>query len=127
MARKGTSLLKRKGYIWVTLALFLFYIVTHWVFGWEAYKNEQRAHHQPIVVGQYVVAMVRDKAENWQSEFLQLIWPVAGLAFLLYAGSPQSKEGDYRKEERLNHLIRMLDTKNYSRLKQDWDEKYPRN
>jgi UV DNA damage repair endonuclease len=45
--------------------------------------------------------MVRDNAENWQSEFLQLIWQVAGLAFPLYISSPQSKEGDDRKEEKL--------------------------
>jgi hypothetical protein len=32
--------------------------------------------------------------ENWQSEFLLLIWQVAGLAFLLHVGSLQSKEGD---------------------------------
>lgn len=127
MSRKGISLLKRKGYVWVTLTLFLFSIVTHWVFGWESYKNEQRANHQPVVVGAYIVEMVRGTAENWQSEFLQLIWPVAGLAFLLYAGSPQSKERDYRKEEKLNYLIRLLDIKNYSRLTQGWDEKYPRN
>lgn len=27
----------------------------------------------------------------WQSEFLQLLWQIGGLAFLLYGGSPQSK------------------------------------
>jgi hypothetical protein len=126
MARQRMGLLKRKGYIWVTLTLFLFSIAAHWAFGWEAYKNEQRSRHEPIVAKEYVVEMVRDTAENWQSEFLQLIWQVAGLAFLLYAGSPQSKEGDERKEEKLDYLIRLLDAKNYSRLMQDWDEKYPR-
>ena len=40
----------------------------------------------------------RDIMENWQSEFLQLIWQVAaaGLSILWYVGSPQSKEGDER-------------------------------
>ena len=42
--------------------------------------------------------MTRDTLENWQSEFLQLMWQVGGLAFLLYVGSPQSKEGDERVE-----------------------------
>jgi hypothetical protein len=37
--------------------------------------------------------MMRDTLENWQSEFLQLIWQVAGLAILLHVGSPQSKRG----------------------------------
>jgi hypothetical protein len=53
--------------------------------------------------------MMRDTMENWQSEFLQLIWQVAGLAFLLYIGSPQSKEGDDRKEEKLDYIVEKLD------------------
>ena len=35
--------------------------------------------------------MLRDTFENWQSEFLQLIWQVVGLAYFLYVGSPSSK------------------------------------
>ena len=70
--------------------------------------------------------MVRDTAENWQSEFLQLIWQVAGLAFLLYIGSPQSKEGDERKEEKLDYIIKQLDPDNYKELMKDWDKKYPK-
>lgn len=42
----------------------------------------------------------RDTMENWQSEFLQLIWQVAGLSILWYVGSPQSKEGDERKRRK---------------------------
>jgi hypothetical protein len=38
--------------------------------------------------------------ENWQSEFLQLIWQVAGLSFLWYVGSPQSREEHDRQEEK---------------------------
>ena len=47
--------------------------------------------------------------ENGQSEFLQLIWQVAGLSILWYVGSPQSKEGDERKEEKMEMIIKMLD------------------
>ena len=120
------SVWKKKGYLWATLAFFLFSIAIHWIFGWEAFKNEQEAHSQPIVFNEYVVEMIRDTAENWQSEFLQLIWQVAGLAFLLYIGSPQSKEGDDRKEEKLDYLIKTLDPKNYEKLMKEWEEKYPK-
>ena len=34
---------------------------------------------------------MRDTLENWQSEFLQLIWQVVALTYLWYIGSPQSK------------------------------------
>jgi len=82
--------------------------------------------NQTVVVSEYVVEMVRDTAENWQSEFLQLIWQVCGLAYLLYIGSPQSKEGDDRKEEKLDHIIRQLDPDNFDKLIKDWEEKYPK-
>ncbi len=43
--------------------------------------------------------------ENWQSEFLQLVWQAVGLSFLLYWGSSQSKESDERIEEKLDALL----------------------
>ncbi len=119
------SLLKRKAYLWVTLLLFVMSIVFHWMFAWKAFKQEQQAHHQPVVVSEYINEVMRDTMENWQSEFLQLIWQVAGLAFLWYAGSPQSKEGDDRKEEKLDFIIKKLEPENYEKLMKEWKEKYP--
>ena len=48
--------------------------------------------HASVEVSGYVIEMLRDTFENWQSEFLQLLWQVVGLTILLYVGSPQSKE-----------------------------------
>jgi hypothetical protein len=53
--------------------------------------------------------MSRDTLENWQSEFLQLNWQDAGLSILLYVGSPQSKEGDERKEAKLDAILQAVD------------------
>jgi hypothetical protein len=117
---------KKKGYVWVTLVLFIVSIALHWWFGWLAFKEEQQAHQQAIIVSNYLIEMVRDTMENWQSEFLQLIWQVAGLSFLLYVGSPQSKEGEERKEEKLDFIIQKLDPDNYARLIKEWDEKWPK-
>ena len=80
----------------------------------------------PVILSDYVIEMMRDTMENWQSEFLQLIWQVAGLAYLLYIGSPQSREGDERKEEKMDYIIRKLDPENYERLMREWDTKYPK-
>lgn len=85
------------GYLWVTGLLFLFALIGHWLFAWFDYAAEARAHGQPIDVSQYIVRTSEATLENWQSEFLQLLWQVGGLAWLLYIGSPQSKEGDERK------------------------------
>ena len=128
MARKKTQygFFNKKGYVWVTLIFFLFSLILHWIFGWEAFKNEQHAHAQPIIFSEYLVEMMRDTMENWQSEFLQLIWQVAGLSFLLYIGSPQSKEGDERKEEKLDFIIEKLDPENATRLLKEWETRYPK-
>lgn len=63
--------------------------------------------------------------ENWQSEFLQLIWQVAGLAFLIYVGSPQSKEGDERKEEKLDLILKSINPEEAEDLIRELDLKYP--
>jgi hypothetical protein len=74
-----------------------------------AYVNEQQTHAAPVEVSDYTIQMLRDTLENWQSEFLQLIWQVAGLAILLYVGSPQSREGDERKEAKLDAILEAVD------------------
>jgi len=81
---------------------------------------------QSIEVGGYVIQTLRDTLENWQSEFLQLIWQVAGLAYLLHVGSPQSKEGDERKEEKLDSILRAVQGKNADKLIRELDQRYPR-
>lgn len=67
--------------------------------------------------------MMRDTLENWQSEFLQLLWQVAGLAFLLHVGSPQSKEGDDRMEAKLDAILLAVDPKGDAAIKKI-DESY---
>ena len=94
--------------------------------GWFEFVAEQQQHDLPVETKQYVIQMTRDTLENWQSEFLQLIWQVAGLAYLLYIGSPQSKEGDDRKEEKLDEILRLVDPVRASKFLAQMDEKYPR-
>ena len=69
--------------------------------------------------------MGRDTLENWQSEFLQLLWQVGGLAFLLFIGSPQSKEEDDRLEEKLDAILRKIDPVDAERIIAGLDRKYP--
>lgn len=60
----------------------------------------------PAETSAYLVEMARDTFENWQSEFLQLLWQVVGLAYFLYIGSPASKENDDRMEAKLDELLK---------------------
>jgi hypothetical protein len=117
------SVFKKYGFLWVTLLFFIFSLVGHWMFGWYAYVNEQTTHSESVEVSKYVIEMSRDTLENWQSEFLQLIWQVAGLAFLFYLGSPQSKEGDERKEEKLDFILKSIGEKGEEEIKR-LDRKY---
>ncbi|HYC79742.1 MAG TPA: DUF6766 family protein [Candidatus Binatia bacterium] len=122
---KKQSIWKKYGYFWVTLAIFLISFIGHWAFGWEAYKEEQSAHNQPVEVNNFLTEITRDTLENWQSEFLQLMWQVAGLALLFHVGSPQSKEGSDRVEEKIDELLKKNHPEGESVIKK-LDDKYAR-
>jgi hypothetical protein len=118
------SVWSRFGFAWVTGALFLITLSGHWIFGWYAYLHEQQAHAQPVEIGDYTIQMMRDTLENWQSEFLQLIWQVAGLAILLHVGSPQSKEGDDRMEAKIDAILLAVQPKEAEAILKEIDDAY---
>jgi hypothetical protein len=62
-------------------------------------------HGQPFEWSQFIAQFLASTFENWQSEFLQLIWQAAGLALLYYWGSSQSRESDDRIEAKLDALL----------------------
>jgi uncharacterized protein DUF6766 len=101
-------------------------ISLHWIFAWYSYVREQTEHKQTIQFNDYFNETFRDTMENWQSEFLQLMWQVAGLSILWYIGSSQSKEGNDRLEEKIDLLIQRLDSEKGKQLIQELDKKYPR-
>src|SRR5262245_15164458 len=85
--RTGFMRKAKYGFLWVTLTLFIISLIGQWVAGWFEYAHEQEAHNQPVEAKDYAIQLTRGTLENWQSEFLQLIWQVAGLSFLWYIGS----------------------------------------
>ena len=104
--KKGTKLIiKGYAYAWITLGFFLVSLILHWTFGWSAFVNDAAEHGQSPEFAQYLVQMSRDTFENWQSEFLQLLWQVVGLAYFLYLGSPSSHENDDRLEAKVDALL----------------------
>ena len=118
--------MRKYGYAWLTIAFFAISMAGHWLFGWYAFANEAADHHQQPEVGAYLVEMGRDTFENWQSEFLQLLWQVVGLAYFLYAGSPSSKENDDRAEAKLDALIRLHAGAHADEIISDIDRRYLR-
>jgi hypothetical protein len=118
------GVLHRYGFAWVTAGFFVISLIGHWLFGWFAYVNEQGSLGQAPDVTGYLVEMTRDTLENWQSEFLQLLWQVAGLALLLHVGSPQSKEGDDRMEAKLDAILMAVAPKDGGQTIKTIDDSY---
>jgi hypothetical protein len=122
---KNASIWKKYGFMWVTLTLFLVSLAGHWALAWSAYRDDQLLHGRSADVAGYLVETGRDTLENWQSEFLQLVWQVAGLAILFHVGSPQSKEGDERKEEKLDRILEAVAPERAAAIIKALGEKYP--
>ena len=117
--------MKRYSFAWVTGALFLVTLIAHWIFGWYAFVGEATEHGQSPEVSAYLIEMGRDTMENWQSEFLQLVWQVAGLAFLYYAGSPASRGDDERIEAKLDMLLKRIAPDEAETFIRDCDREWP--
>ena len=118
--------MRKYGYAWMTLGFFLVSLALHWYFGWRAYADEARDHGQVAETAGYLNEMFRDTFENWQSEFLQLIWQVVGLAYFLYIGSPSSKENDDRMEAKVDAVMRMIGGEKAQELIGRLDKHYER-
>ncbi|WMT92792.1 DUF6766 family protein [Pelagibacterium sp. H642] len=118
----GRSVWSRYSYAWVTLGFFIISVAGHWFFGWLAFVNEQQDHGVPLETSEYVFQMLEATFENWQSEFLQLMWQVGGLALLLYVGSPQSKEGSDRIEAKIDEILKRVDPKGAEGVINELDE-----
>lgn len=116
--------MRKYAYAWITLGFFLVSFGLHWYFGWRAFVDEAKVHHELPEVGQYLTMMGRDTFENWQSEFLQLLWQVVGLAYFLYIGSPSSKENDDRLEAKVDLLLEQLP--NGEKILEEIDYRYCR-
>ena len=120
------SVFRKYAYAWITLAFFLVSFALHWWFGWEAFQDEAREHGSAPEVSEYLTQMSRDTFENWQSEFLQLLWQVVGLAYFLYLGSPSSKENDDRVEAKIDALLELVGKKKGEELIKQIDESHLR-
>ena len=123
---KRHGIFRKYAYAWLTLLFFAVSLGLHWYFGWSAFVNEAEQHGQSPEFSEYMSEMMRDTFENWQSEFLQLLWQVVGLAYFLYVGSPSSKENDDRLEAKIDALLRINAGAEADKLIDGIDEHYLR-
>jgi|SRR5215211_604105 len=103
--------LGKYGLAWVLLALFLAsWTLQTWT-GWREFKSEQHEHGQTAQVfgdSGYVWNWSRATFENWQSEFLQVLAFVTLTSFLIFKGSPESRDGDDEMQAKLDRIERQL-------------------
>jgi hypothetical protein len=90
----------------ITGALFLFSWVGQFIFQMISVRNDAHEHGQAFQWSEFLPQFLSSTLENWQSEFLQLVWQGAGLALFYFWGSSQSKEGDERLEAKIDLLLR---------------------
>jgi hypothetical protein len=97
---------------WVLLGLFVIFWIGQTIVGWQEFAAEQAALGQPAEVfgeGGYVWNWARTTLENWQSEMLQLFAMVVLTSYLIFRGSPESKDGDEEMKQSLARVERRLD------------------
>ncbi len=89
----------------VTGAFFLVSWVGQLVFQAIAFRNEAADHGEGFSWPEFWPEFLASTFENWQSEFLQLVWQAAGLMLFYFWGSSQSREGEERTEAKIDALL----------------------
>jgi succinate dehydrogenase hydrophobic anchor subunit len=98
-------------------SLFLISWAAQAVAEWGVYTQEQQAHGEPTVIGDYLVQFGQSTLENWQSEFLQLFSFVVLAALLIHRGSAESKDSDDRMEKKIDDIAKRLEELDTANIK----------
>jgi hypothetical protein len=121
------KIFKRYSFLVVTGMIFVMSLAAHWTYSWFMYLDQQRSLNQPVVFTGYINKTMDEMAQNWQSEFLQVIWEVVGLTILRFAGSPMAKGGEERNEAILRKLLeKRLDPNEARQFLKELEQKYPK-
>ncbi len=101
-----------RAYSFVLVTAFLFVVSWCGQFGFQAaeFTADARAHGAQPQWSEFLASFWASTLENWQSEFLQLMWQAAGLALFYHWGSSQSREQNDRIEAKVNALLRRQGT-----------------
>ncbi len=117
---------KKRGYLYVTIMFFAISWLVHGITAYNQFADEQNEHGQPFEINAFWNEFLRQTAENWQSEFLQLAWQIGGLMILFAVASPQDRLGDQRKEKILEKLLELkMSKEEYENFMAKLGEKYP--
>jgi hypothetical protein len=92
---------RRWGAVYVLLLLFAGSWAGQFVSQLSEFRSDQAMHHQPFQQSEFLVQFMASTLENWQSEWLQLIFQ----AILLLGAKHWIFRVDAEDMERLEHKI----------------------
>ena len=101
--------LGRRGLGWVLLGLLLVSWIGQFIFEVMVVRNDAHAHGERFSWSEFWPEFGQSTFENWQSEFLQLLTFVVLTAFLVYHGSPESRDSDDEMKAQLDRIEAKLD------------------
>jgi hypothetical protein len=119
-------MMKKYSFAWVTAGIFIIVFAGHWLLGWFEYVQDQQDHNASIEIGDYLLRMGRGTLENWQAEFISLVYQIVALTYLYYAGSPQSRGDDERMEALLGAILKKVDPEAAEKLIRKLEREYPK-
>jgi hypothetical protein len=93
--------LRRWGAVYLLVLLFLGSWLGQFVTQLEEFRSEQRTHQEPFVWSEYVTQFFASTFENWQSEWLQLVFQ----AILLLGAKHWLFQVDAEDMERLENKV----------------------
>jgi hypothetical protein len=108
--RARMGLWKNFGLSMAFCVLFLLSWIGQAAAQWQEYTDEQRAHREPVEIGDFGAVFSQATLENWQSEFLQLFSFTVMTALLIHKGSAESRDSGDRIEAALKRLEDRLGT-----------------
>lgn len=105
---KPDTHLRRWGAVYVLLALFLGSWAGQFFTELAEFRSDQSAHGQPFVWGEYLTTFFSSTFENWQSEWLQLVFQailLLGAKHLIFRVDAEDME---RLEAKVDEINRRL-------------------
>ena len=96
------------GAVWLLVALWLGSWIGQGVFQWSEYVSTQQDHNAPIQISEFVAEFMSATLENWQSEWLQLIYQaifILGFKHMFFKIDAEDLE---RIEQKLDEVLDRL-------------------
>jgi hypothetical protein len=103
--------LRKWGAVYVLLLLFLGSWAGHFVAELAEFRSDQSAHGQPFLWSDYLTTFAASTLENWQSEWLQLVFQAVlliGAKHLIFRVDGEDLE---RLEAKVDQINQRLDKK----------------